>query len=380
MKLTIDGYLYQWQRRGGVSRIFSEILPRMCEADPSLLVRLLTEAGPLAQTPPVHERILHRRIPRVEDYLRPRRVWRAIVPRMQQSLRKAYIGNGQAAIWHSTYFTEPQAWQGKQVVTVYDLAHQRFPELFNGVDDEKQRQRMMSCIRKADRIIAISHATSCDVQEYFALNDPSKVRVVHLACGDIFRPLDREEERKTKAEKPFLLYVGDRNHYKNFQFLLRAFAKWPGRDGVELVVVGGRDWSTEETAIIRDLHLSECVRLIEAVDDQDLVRLYHEALAFVYPSLYEGFGIPLLEALSCGCVVVASRIPSTIEVAADCPIYFEPGQPDSLIAALDTALADSNNSGRRAKGLQQAAKFSWDKTAQETLAIYRELDAEMRAA
>ncbi len=238
---------------------------------------------------------------------------------------------------------------------------------------------MLSSIGKADRVIAISSATSRDLQEYFELNDANKVRVVHLACGDIFRPLD-EDESKMESRKPFLLYVGDRNHYKNFQFLLRAFAKWPARNRVELVVAGGKDWSAEETATIGDLKLDEHVRRIESVDDEQLVRLYNTALAFVYPSLYEGFGIPLLEALSCGCPIVASRIPSTVEVAEDCPFYFEPDQPDSVIAALDTVLAVSNDHERRARGFEQTKKFSWDKTAQKTLAIYRELDAEMRAA
>jgi alpha-1,3-rhamnosyl/mannosyltransferase len=101
--------------------------------------------------------------------------------------------------------------------------------------------------------------------------------------------------------------------------------------------------------------------------------LYNQAAAFVHPSLYEGFGIPLLEAMACGCPVVASRIPTTREVAGDCPIYFDPMQPDELITALDVALAEGRNSERVRRGLEWVKQYSWDRTARETLQVYRAL-------
>jgi glycosyltransferase involved in cell wall biosynthesis len=121
------------------------------------------------------------------------------------------------------------------------------------------------------------------------------------------------------------------------------------------------------------LRIAESVRLWENVDDEHLNRLYNQAVAFVYPSLCEGFGIPLLEAMVCGCPIVASRIPTTLEVAGECPYYFDPGNMDELIAALTAAAANGRTAPSIASGLERATKFSWEKTAQKTLAVYREL-------
>ena len=102
-----------------------------------------------------------------------------------------------------------------------------------------------------------------------------------------------------------------------------------------------------------------------------LCRLYNQAVAFVYPSLYEGFGIPLLEAMTCGCPIVASRIPSTVEVAGDCPIYFDPAEEDDLVNALDIALSEGRNSERVQAGFEKVKSYSWDKTTAQTLQVYR---------
>ena len=101
--------------------------------------------------------------------------------------------------------------------------------------------------------------------------------------------------------------------------------------------------------------------------------LYNRALAFIYPSLYEGFGIPLLEAMACGCPIVASRIPSTIEVAGDCPVYFNPNDVEELISALDIIIPEGRNSKRTRSGLERVKKYSWQKTAEQTLEVYHSL-------
>jgi alpha-1,3-rhamnosyl/mannosyltransferase len=117
------------------------------------------------------------------------------------------------------------------------------------------------------------------------------------------------------------------------------------------------------------------VQVLTDVDDQTLCQLYNQALGLVYPSLYEGFGIPLLEAMACGCPIVASRISSTIEVAGDCPIYFDPTEEDDLLNALDIALSQGRNSERIQTGLEKVKSYSWDKTAAQTLKIYRSVCA-----
>ena len=113
--------------------------------------------------------------------------------------------------------------------------------------------------------------------------------------------------------------------------------------------------------------------LLSHPDNEKICVLYNQASAYIYPSLYEGFGIPLLEALACGCPIVASRIPSTIEVAEDCPVYFEPKNIDTLVSALDVITTEGRSSKRVELGLKHFHKFSWDITARETLNVYREL-------
>ena len=122
-----------------------------------------------------------------------------------------------------------------------------------------------------------------------------------------------------------------------------------------------------------DLGVQDNVRLLTNVDDDTLRFLYNRAAAFIYPSLYEGFGIPLLEAMACGCPIVASKIPSTLEVAGDCPVYFEPENVASLVAALDEALIEGTDSGRVQSGLEHVKRYSWERTTKETLEVYRSL-------
>jgi glycosyltransferase involved in cell wall biosynthesis len=138
------------------------------------------------------------------------------------------------------------------------------------------------------------------------------------------------------VERPFILYVGARSHYKNFKTLLRAYAAWPRRSEISLIVVGN-PWSKEEQEEINTAGLERNVVCRTGTTDEELCALYNQALAFVYPSLSEGFGIPLLEAMACGCQIVASRIPIFIEVAKDIPYFFDPLNTDELIAALEAS-------------------------------------------
>jgi glycosyltransferase involved in cell wall biosynthesis len=172
------------------------------------------------------------------------------------------------------------------------------------------------------------------------------------------------------AAKPFLLYVGKRTHYKNFNLLLEAYGSWPGRTEVDLVVVSDSAWTPDEQRYLAESTLDSHVQLLIDINDEQLRGLYAQAVALVYPSLYEGFGIPLLEAMACGCTVVASDIPSSREVAGDCPVYFDPTSAEDLRGALDKALQQTGNPEQRAAAIEHAANFSWNKTARQTLEIY----------
>jgi glycosyltransferase involved in cell wall biosynthesis len=374
LDVIVDGVIYKSQVRGGISRLFSEILTRMCEVDDSLHITLLTR-GRFKQALPQHRHITHCSIPDIERYLRPRQIWKPLIPAADNFIQKVLIGQGSGKIWHSTYYTLPQGWKGYSVVTVHDMIFEQFRDFYSGQNADQFRERKQQCIRKADAVICVSETTRRDIKDFYGLNSDS-IYVVPHACSDIFRQLEQNANTSMlPTDQPFLLYVGIRSPYKNFGMLMQAYSKWRQRNDVALVSVGARPWSDDERRQLAQLQIQNRVQLLQDVDDETLCRLYNSAAAFVFPSLYEGFGISLLEAMACGCPIVASCIPSTTEVAGDCPIYFDPVEEDDLLNALDTVLFEGRNSGRIQAGLERVKFYSWDKTAAQTLNIYRSICA-----
>lgn len=369
MRIAVDGLVYQEQSSGGISRLYREILPRMCDLDDSLRVTLFTE-GRLRQALPKHHHIAHVPLPPMRRYLRPRRLWEPVVPHARRLARRLWMGSGKGKVWHSTYYTLPESWDGPQVVTVHDMIHERFSHLFRTPWHDEFRARKRACVLAADRVICVSETTRQDVQHFYGL-DGAKIQVIPHGHSDVFRPMAADDCPLTlPTAEPFLLYVGSRAPYKNFHGLIQAYSIWRGRDEMVLVVVG-EDWSADEGRLLMELGVEGRVHLLRGVDDEGLCCLYNRAAAFVLPSLYEGFGIPLLEAMACGCPIVASRIPSTLEVAGDCPVYFESTAMDTLWAALDCAMSEGRDSVRVRSGFERVQRYSWDRSARQTLEVYR---------
>ena len=370
LKVIVDGVVYQWGIQGGIMRLFSEILPRMCDIDKSLHIELLT-AGKMRQSLPSHSRIFYYSIPHIEPYMRPRSVWRPFVPTAERLVRRLWVGRGEGQIWHSTYYTQPGRWDGFQVVTVVDMIHERFADLFYEPVWDHFREQKRRCVQRSDATICISEATRQDLLHFYGVKSDS-IYVIPLACSNVFRQLELCDDRlDIVTKRPFLLFIGGRYPYKNFDGLIQAYSVWAHREEVALVVVGSP--LSVEKKRLAELGIRDRVHLITDADDETLCHLYNQAAAFVYPSLYEGFGIPLLEAMACGCPVIASRIPSTIEVAGGCPIYFEPTELDSLVNAFDVSLSEGRDSERVWAGIERVKRYSWDKVAAQTLEVYRTL-------
>lgn len=375
MEVIVDGIIYERNARGGIARIFNEILPRMCAADSSLDISLFTEGRP-AQEIPRHPRIARRVVPAMPAFLERLPFLQAFLPKKRRFMFRRAIGSGGGKIWHSTYYTTLDKWDGVSVVTVLDMIHERFTDLYNRPAHDCFREQKRRAILAADAVLCISESTAQDVQHFYNMK-PDRVHVIHLGCSDIFKQLDHGGGAlKIPVMEPFLLYVGKRahnkSHYKNFYNLLEAYSKWSQNKNVKLLVVG-KPWSANEKGLLMDLGIGKHVEFLADVDDETLCGLYNQATAFVYPSLYEGFGIPLLEAMACGCPVIASRIPSTVEVAGDCPIYFEPTDVKDLMNAFDVALSEGKNSKRTHASLEMAKRYSWDQTAARTLDVYRSM-------
>ncbi len=378
MRLVVDGEIWQRQAAGGISRLYNEVLPRLCNLAPDLRITLITD-GALKQPPPAHAAITPRAMPAYQKLLRPGRLWRRQIMRLKRATRDRWTQPTRSTIWQATYYTPPPAWPGRFAVVVHDLIEERYPQFFDQPRHEQVRRSKRDCVHASDLVICNSVTTRQDVCDFFGIA-ASKTRLVTLAASPVFRRLAPNEVSASPSAPPvpYVLYVGDRSAYKNFEFLLRGYASWSGRDDVSLVVVGPK-FTPQELALIASLGVTERVSSYVNIDDATLCRFYNQAQAFVYPSLYEGFGIPLLEAMACGCPLVASAIPTTRDVAGDIPFYFEPTDAAGLQAALSAALAappgDAGRAERIRAGIERAGAFSWDATAGQFLAIYRELEA-----
>ncbi len=242
------------------------------------------------------------------------------------------------------------------------------------------------CYRRASSILCVSG----DMREHLVRWRPdaaSRSRVVYNGCLDIFRPQDPEQVQRTLRERfridfPYMLAVGRVEPRKNPIGLLRAYARFrqASRQDVKLVIAGGQTWSRGEAhRTIDELQLREHVVLLGHVEHEQLPALYAGARCFVFPSLWEGFGLPLVEAMRCGCPTIASNVSCLPEVAGGASLLVDPKDEEAIAQAMVELVEDE--SLRReliARGLARGAQFTWERCARETLAAYRDLGAQLR--
>jgi glycosyltransferase involved in cell wall biosynthesis len=259
------------------------------------------------------------------------------------------------------------------VVTVYDMIHELYPDQFPPGDRDSLWKK--ECCRKADRIIAISNSTKNDLVELFDV-EPGKVEVIHLASslGD----LDGTTERSSGSgsSRPYILFVGLRGGYKNFAALVEAYARSRHLQAdLDILCFGGGSFSDAENRLFSELGVAGSIRHLTGGDSL-LAACYREAAAFVYPSLYEGFGIPPLEAMTMSCPVICSNTSSIPEVVGDAGIFFDPADVSSVQEALEeTLFSESLLKELRERGHRRRKKFSWRKCADETTSLYRSMQA-----
>jgi glycosyltransferase involved in cell wall biosynthesis len=372
MNLIVDSIIFLYQKYGGISQLYLEILPRLCNLEPELTITLLTYSQVLPENLPKHKRIILRPLPDFYRYFRPHRFLLPYYSQLDQLTARIFLGRGKGDTWLSTYYTSPIAWAGPQVVFTYDFIYEKYRALYkhNELPEvDRTIRNKAAAIAKADLVICISETTRQDLLDLYHF-PIEKTAVVKLANKSSFFLMEGIPVTK---KKKFILYVGNRNNYKDFKTLLRSYAIWPGHIEFDLVCAGGGEWTETEQQDIVHYKVDNRVFLFPKIDDQHLCRLYNQASAFIYPSQYEGFGIPLLEAMACGCPIVASRIPSTLEVAGDIPFYFEPRDSSGLIIALDKAIDSGKMCAKVQEGLAHVSQYSWDNTSRGILNILKKV-------
>ncbi|MDP1949145.1 MAG: glycosyltransferase family 1 protein [Nitrospirota bacterium] len=367
MRVAFDQQVFLLQEYGGISRYVCSLasgLAKIPDVDVSILAPL-HHNGHL-------------------EALRGDLTWSWRVPRFPRTARFVCSASAWLArqammrfrpdIVHETYYSaDAFAPRGaRRVITVYDMIYERFPSEFSGgqLTDAKK-----IAVSRADHVVCISENTRRDLIDILGIA-ADRVSVVYLGYDTLpFPNLASGGLRVHGDTSPFLLYVGSRGGYKNFRSLLRAFANSPFlRNNFTVVCFGGGEFVTEELSLIRELNLADTqVRHLAGGDDV-LARLYQQAAAFVCPSRYEGFGIPLLEAMSLGCPVICSDTSSIPEVVGDAGEYFDPGDLESMREAIESVLESKTRRDELVtKGHARCALFSWTRCAEETHTIYRSL-------
>ena len=286
---------------------------------------------------------------------------------------------GEVDIFHSSDWLEPPTKKAKKVTTIHDLTIYKYPETFfarGGHDIVKnQKRKLFFTKQECDLIICVSETTKQDAMEILKIPE-KKLKVIYEAPDSIYFPKNQEEVKKVKNKfgihGDYLLCVGTREPRKNIDQVLMAFVEISrAYPELSLVIAGKYGWGDKKLKVKSE---KLKVRILGFVEKEDLASLYSGAEAFVYPSLYEGFGLPILEAMACGCPVITSNIGSMRELAAGFSVLVDPQSTDSIAENILKLL--KNNDLRqelKIKGLKRAGEFSWEKAALQTLEAYRGL-------
>ncbi|HKK34500.1 MAG TPA: glycosyltransferase family 1 protein [Desulfomicrobiaceae bacterium] len=267
----------------------------------------------------------------------------------------------------------------RTVVTMHDLIFMRYPKLYGPANARIYAAKYRRSCREADLVIAISEQTARDVQEFFGISG-KKIRVVYQTCDAAFgRPSPPGERQRLRdaydLPEQYVLYVGSLIERKNCLNLLRAMARVPGSRRIPLLLVGrGGRYRDLLVRAGRDLGIEHLVRFLDTVPFRDLPGLYRQASLFVYPSRFEGFGIPILEALSCSTPVITSTGSCFSEVGGDGALYIDPDRPDLLAEAMLRVLSDKElRASLRTGAGEQIKRFSGRAVAADLMRVYREL-------
>ena len=363
MKIAFDHQIFNLQSYGGVSRYYTFLAQELLNHNQdvcvfagvhqnnylSALPRDVVRGMKLCKYPPKSDRIMYA---------------------FNHYLAKMQINNWQPDIIHETYYSAMplNKTTAPRVTTVLDMIHELYPQMFSNSGNVTNRK--LKTINSVEHIICISQNTKNDLIKIFGVEE-DKISVTHLGVNLSFSHY--HPGQNSESQRPFLLYVGARGGYKNFHAVLQAFSNSNKlRNDFDLVAFGGGSFSRKELDVISSFGFDDKrVRKMDGSDEK-LKELYQQANAFIYPSLYEGFGIPPLEAMACSCPVISSNTSSLPEVIGNAGEYFDPTKVDELIAAIENVVYSPVRSEElRLLGKERIKTFSWEKTAKKTLDIYQ---------
>lgn len=359
MKVLYDPQIFTWQRFGGISRYFVELIKNI-DADVKYKLPICVSNNEYLQK----DKIANNRIFFPNCKFRGKN---RIIGMLNMISFRLFLKTTKEPfdVFHPTYYDPyflSSIGSKPLVVTVHDMIHELYAEMF-GVDDCTSRNKKILC-KRADKIIAISHNTKLDLIKIFDIPE-EKIEVVYL--GQSFK---LSLERTLDLPERYVLFTGNRAGYKNFERFAEAFSRLD--ENISLICTG-TPFSSTEQAMLQKLNVSNRVRLLFASDSQ-LSELYARASLFVFPSEYEGFGIPVLEAFASHCPIALSNASSFPEVAGEGGAYFDPLDVNSIYETMKKVLEDEYlRQELIANGIKQLEKFSWQKMAHQICELYKSL-------
>lgn len=297
--------------------------------------------------------------------------------RVPQVLRALHAG-----LYHSPYYLMPYRPGAPAILTVYDVIPLRYPQYSSLRSRLLFRLTTRIALRAARQVIAITENARHDFISEFGVA-PSRITAIPLAADPVFRGQSEEAlvtvRGKYRLPDRFVLYLGSNKPHKNLVGLVAAWVELlqdmrsrEGATGTQLVLAGAWDERYPEARKLAESQENAAIRWLGPVPDADLPALYGAATVFIFPSFYEGFGLPVIEAMACGAPVICSNVTALPEVAGDAALLINPSDRTALVDALGRVLADDGlRAEMRERSLARAGEFSWGRTAQETLAIYR---------
>ena len=367
MRIAFDHQAFCLQKTGGISRYFFHLAEQLAILGEGVGVFSPLYRNQYARQ--LQQKIVHGGY--VKDY--PPRCADAAVA-LNGVVARRQLRAWQPDVVHETYFSNTQSGSDKTpvVLTVFDMIGELGLDAEAPTPAELKRSKKYAAVKRADHVICISEHTRQDLIRLYEVS-PAKTSTIHLGCA-VATPADT---LALKIAKPYLLYVGLRAGYKNFARFIQGFASSAQlRSSFDIVAFGGGGFSAEERMQFEALKLQPGqVRQIDG-DDLKLATYYRQASAFVYPSCYEGFGLPPLEAMANQCPVVSSRTSAMPEVIGDAAEFFDPLDLDSIASAIQNVVNSQTRTNELiAKGLARVEQFNWQTCAAQHLALYKSLNS-----
>lgn len=371
MKPTIlfDQQIFRLQQYGGISRYFSKLINGLYHSDDfNILPNTYFSNNKHLDEQQVNK---FSHLYKTRNFRGRRRLINYLINKNDRNLIRC-IKEGMYDIFHPTYyqvdFLNHLPINKPFVLTVHDMIHEKMSALVFDYYNEVKNKAIL--IHKAEQIIAISENTKKDILHFYPEINPDKITVIYHGCSSVAH----YQKPVNLAISKYILFVGNREAYKNFKWMFESISDFLKEKNMILVCAGGGSFSDSELELFKSFHLDKNVHFIDISNDIFLNDLYRNAFCFIYPSLYEGFGIPILESFTNNCPVILSKESCFPEIAGNAALYFEINKAESLVGQL-TALFSNNDLRNELIKYSKVIllKYSWNKMVTEHMEVYKSI-------